>query len=257
LPSKEHPIVPKSLSTIARQTAAEAATSALFNGIIDGTLAPGSHLRLQDLAEQFGLSMMPVREALRRLADLGLVELEPHKGAFVRPMTLDDVVSTYETRFLLEGEAAYLAAKRFTADQRAVAQEALDHRARYLERGDAEHARDAHERFHFTIYEAASNPWLVRCIMPLWRNAERYRLESMRRPELAAQRAREHDAILIAVSEGDGDAARERMVTHLRSSMDLILSTFADTDDGGHLPDGETDVDPAGSPESGSGKRRE
>ena len=133
-----------SLNPIHRPTAAEAATSALFNAIVDGRLAPGTHLRLQDLAEKFELSMMPVREALRRLEHLGLVEVEPHRGAFVRPMSLEDVVATYETRFLIEGEAASLAAQRFTDDQRRVAQQALDERARYLEAGDTEHARDAH-----------------------------------------------------------------------------------------------------------------
>ena len=98
------------LPPVAHVTAADGATSALFSANVDGTLAPGSHLRLNELAEQFGLSMMPVREALRRLEHLGLVLVEPHRGAFVREMTLEDLTATYETRFLLEGEAAYLAA---------------------------------------------------------------------------------------------------------------------------------------------------
>lgn len=212
------------LPPVALTTAADAATSAVFKAIVDGTLAPGSHLRLNDLAEQFGLSMMPVREALRRLEHLGLVQVEPHRGAFVREMTLEDVTSTYETRFLLEGEAAYRAARRFTPAAERVAREALAARAYHLELGNTQYARDAHERFHFTIYETAENPWLVRSIMPLWRNAERYRLESMRHPELAAQRAREHEAILAAVVARDADAARDRTVEHLRSSMELIVS---------------------------------
>ncbi len=137
------------------------------------------------------------------------------------------MTATYETRFLLEGEAAYQAAKRFNPVSEQVAKDALAARAFHLERGDTENARDAHEQFHFTIYEAASNPWLIRSIMPLWRNAERYRLESMRRPELAAQRAREHESILAAVVAGDAQAARDRTVEHLRSSMQLALNMFA------------------------------
>lgn len=229
---------PKSLEPVALSTAAEAATSALFAAIVDGTIAPGSHLRLQDLAKQFGLSMMPVREAIRRLAALGLVEVEPHKGAYVRPMTLEDVVATYETRFLLEGAAARAAAARFTDDDAQAARDALDDRARFMERGDAEHARDAHEKFHFTIYNAAGNPWLNRCIMPVWRNSERYRIESMRHRELNEQRAREHEEILAAVTEGDGDAAEEKMIAHLRASQQLIIDTFAERDaTSGALPD--------------------
>ena len=210
------------LSPINRVTAADGATAALFDAIVDGTLAPGSHLRLGELAEQFGLSMMPVREALRRLEHLGLVELEPHRGAFVREMTLEDLTATYETRFLLEGEAAAQAADGFTAEAEDKAREALAARAYHLELGNTQLARDAHERFHFAIYESAGNPWLVRSIMPLWRNAERYRLESLRHPELAAQRHREHVAILTAVVEGDAEASRDRTVEHLRSSMQLM-----------------------------------
>lgn len=216
------------LPPVAHVTAADGATSALFSAIVDGTLAPGSHLRLNELAEQFGLSMMPVREALRRLEHLGLVLVEPHRGAFVREMTLEDLTATYETRFLLEGEAAYLAAKMFTPAAERIAREALAARAYHLELGNTQFARDAHERFHFTIYESAQNPWLVRSIMPLWRNAERYRLESMRHPELAAQRAKEHEAILAAVVEGDAEAARDRTVEHLRSSVQLMLDKLED-----------------------------
>lgn len=216
----------KPLEPLARATAAESATSALFAAIVDGTIAPGAHLRLQDLAAQFGLSMMPVREAVRRLAALGLVEIVPHKGAFVRAMTLEDVVATYETRFLLEGSAARRAAARFTSADAEVARRALDERIQYLDLGDTEHARDAHERFHFAIYDAADNPWLNRSIMPPWRNSERYRIESMRHPELTEQRTREHEEILAAVIAGDEDLAEEKMVLHLRSSMDLIVSAF-------------------------------
>ena len=233
--------MPSKLAPIAHTTAADAATSALFDAIVDGSLGPGSHLRLNELAEQFGFSHMPVREALRRLEHLGLVQVEPHRGAFVREMTLEDVTCTYETRFLLEGEAAYRAAGQFSPAAEQVAREALAARAYHLERGDTQHARDAHERFHFTIYEAASNPWLVRSIMPLWRNAERYRLESMRRPELAAQRAREHEAILEAVVARDAETARVRTVDHLRSSMQLIVDMF-----GERTQDGAEETSPAG-----------
>jgi DNA-binding GntR family transcriptional regulator len=204
--------------------------TALFRGIVDGSLKPGSHLRLNELAEQFGLSMMPIREALHRLEHLGLVQLEPHRGAFVRPLTREDMSATYETRILLEGEAGYQAAKRFTSAAGQTARDALDARALHLERGDTERARDAHELFHFTIYQAASNPWLVRSITPVWRNAERYRLESMRHPELAAQRAREHEDILAAVVRQDPGAARDRTVDHLRSSMQLLMGLFDDAD---------------------------
>lgn len=209
-------------------TAAEAATTALFEAICDGSIAPGTHLRLQELADQLGLSMMPVREALRRLADMGLVEHKAHKGARVRAMTLSDLQHTYQARFVLEGAAVRQAADHFTAADAERAEAALCDRARYLASGDRRLARDAHERFHFTLYEAAHNPWLLRSIQPLWRNAERYRLESFRHPEIAAQRACEHEAILAAVVAGDGATAERRMVEHLTASMRLVEDSLAE-----------------------------
>lgn len=210
------------VSPLRHGTAAEAATTALFEAICDGTIPPGTHLRLQELSDQLGMSMMPVREAIRALAAMELVDLQPHKGARVRPMTLDDLRDTYEARFVLEGAAVRRAAKRFTAAHAAVATSALEDRAHYLEAGERRLARDAHERIHFALYEAAENPWLVRSIWPLWRNAERYRLESFRRPELATARAGEHEAILAAVIAGKAGQAEREMIAHLISSMKLV-----------------------------------
>ena len=211
---------------IQHSTASEAATTALFEAICDGTLPPGTHLRLQELSDQLGMSMMPVREAIRRLAAMELVDLEPHKGARVRPMTLQDLRDTYEARFVLEGAAVRQAAGRFTEAAAEIARSALADRARYLAAGERRPARDAHERFHFTLYEASGNAWLVRSILPLWRNAERYRLESFRHPEVAAQRACEHEAILAAVVAGEGETAERTMVEHLTSSMSLVEASL-------------------------------
>lgn len=214
------------LDPVRHGTAAEAATTALFEAICDGSIPPGTHLRLQELADQLGLSMMPVREAIRQLAAMDLVDLEPHKGARVRSMTLEDLGDTYQTRFLLEGAAVRNAATRFTTEDERVARAALEDRARYLESGEHRLARDAHERFHFTLYEASGNAWLVRSILPLWRNSERYRLESFRHPEMAVQRAREHEEILAAVVAGDGQLAEKRLVQHLTSSMEIVTESL-------------------------------
>lgn len=210
------------LERVAHGTASDAATTALFEAICDGRIGAGAPLRLQELSDQLGLSMMPIREAIRRLAAMDLVELQPHKGAWVRTMSLEDLRETYETRFVLEGAATRAAAGRFTEHDAALARKALDERASSLAAGDRRASRDAHERFHFTIYEAADNVWLVRSIVPLWRNSERYRVESLRHPEIADKRAEEHEEILDAVLRRDGDAAERSLIEHLRSSMKIV-----------------------------------
>ena len=82
--------------------------AALHEAIMSGELPAGSRLRIRDLAEQVGTSVMPVREAIRRLEEAGLAEREPHKGAVVKGLTLEELVHVYGVRRLLEGEAARL-----------------------------------------------------------------------------------------------------------------------------------------------------
>lgn len=216
------------IGAVRHATAAEAATNALFEAICEGTIPPGAHLRLQDLADKLGLSMMPVREAVRQLAAMELVDLEPHKGARVRPMTLADLQDTYRTRFVLEGAAVREGAPRFTAGDEATASRALADRAEHLAAGRWKQARDAHERFHFTLYDASGSVWLRRSILPLWRNSERYRLESFRHPEIAERRAREHYDILAAMVAGDAERAEVALIEHLRSTLALVREMLAE-----------------------------
>lgn len=212
------------VSRPARQTAGDQAEEAVFEAIMDGKIPPGSPLRLQELAEQLGMSIMPVREALRRLEGLGLVEIVAHKGAWVRPLTLEDLHDTYFTRLNLECLAMRTAAGRLTAEDAAAARAALDEHVAARGRGDQVGARNAHERFHFTMYRACGSDWLVRSIGPAWRNSERYRVESMRNPAHVARRAEEHGQMLKALEEGDAEGAVALLHSHLLSSVELVAA---------------------------------
>jgi DNA-binding GntR family transcriptional regulator len=217
-----------------RQTAGDQAEEAVFEAIMAGTIAPGAPLRLQELASQLGMSIMPVREALRRLEGLGLVEIVAHKGAWVRPLTIEDLYDTYFTRMNLEALAFRTAATRFTAEDARAARAALEEHNTAWARGDQVRARNAHERFHFALYEACGSEWLVRSIAPAWRNSERYRVESMRHPDHVARRAQEHTAMLEALEAGDADRAVALLAEHLKSSCDLVAQGLADQEDRPH-----------------------
>lgn len=205
-----------------RATAGDQAEAALFDAIMAGRISPGAPLRLQELASQLGMSIMPVREALRRLEGLGLVEIVAHKGAWVRALTLSDLHDTYFTRINLECLAIRAAADRFGPEQAEAARDALDAHLDARARGDQVEARNAHERFHFVLYEASGSEWLLRSIGPAWRNSERYRVASMRDAENLERRAREHLGMLSALEAGDGDAAAVLLAEHLRASADLV-----------------------------------
>lgn len=214
------------LSKAQIESASDVAAQSLFDAIVDGRIPPGSPLRLKELAEQLGMSMMPVREAIRRLAALDLVEIEPRKGARVRELTLEDLQDTYFSRFHLESIAVWEAAQSFTEADAERAGAALEERAAAQARGDRVGERDAHERFHFALYEASHRTWIVRSILPAWRNSERYRVEALRRHELQGERDLEHAQILDALRRGDGSDAVRWLVAHLGSSVRLSAQSL-------------------------------
>jgi DNA-binding GntR family transcriptional regulator len=216
-----------------RRTAAEEAEAALLQGIMDGAITPGTPLRLQDLAAQLEMSMMPVREALRRLERLGLVEVVAHRGAWVRPLTRADLFDTYFTRLYLEGAALREAASRFDAEQAGQARSLLDGKHQAEKRGDLIAARDLHERFHFALYGASGSEWVMRSIEPVWRNSERYRVESMRNAAHFRRNDAEHDLMVEALEAHDGREAVRLLVSHLTRTVELIDAALdAGADDG-------------------------
>lgn len=222
--AEEHPA---RLVAPPRTTTTDHVEAALFEGIRTGKLTSASPLRLQDLAQQLNVSMMPIREALRRLENIGLVDIVPHRGAWVRPQTVTDLRDTYSVRLLLEMRAVEMASARFGNEHLQRARTALDafHRAR--DANDQVTARNMHEAFHFACYEASGSAWLMRSIRPLWQNSERYRIESMRNPEHALARAKEHEELLEALSLQDSARAVEILERHLRSSADLVAVELA------------------------------
>lgn len=208
------------------ESAGDVATQALLDAIVDGRIPPGAPLRLKDLSEQLGMSMMPIREAIRRLAALDLVVLEPRKVAKVRELSLDDLEDTYFARLQLEGAAVQEAALRFGPEDADRARQALREWAQAQDAGDITAARDAHERFHFACYEASGRGWLVRSILPAWRNAERYRVEFADPAQAAKERAAEHEAILAALEAHEPGGAVRHLARHLGISAELAAGSL-------------------------------
>lgn len=210
----------------AQRTLADSATSALHDAILTGELSAGAPLRLGELAEALGMSMMPVREALRRLAAIGLVEIVPHKGAWVPELTPEDAQDTLDTRTALETLAIQRAAAQLSERDAETAAAELERHVTAARRGENVAARLAHTQFHFTIYQASGSKWLLRALEPVWQNSERYRFAGPRRSSLPAS-TREHQAILDACAAHDPERAVAALATHLRRSHERIVKNMA------------------------------
>jgi DNA-binding GntR family transcriptional regulator len=148
----------------------------LHAAIMSGELPAGSRLRIRDIAEQVGTSVMPVREAIRRLEESGLAERQPHKGTVVKALSMAELLHVYDTRRLLEGEAARLGAARISEAGVAALEETYESMLAAIKRGQIVEMLDLDEELLTTLYRASGNPVLVNTIAGLWRQCRAYKI---------------------------------------------------------------------------------
>ncbi|WP_448624343.1 GntR family transcriptional regulator [Geodermatophilus sp. URMC 64] len=189
--------------------------------ILSGRLEPGSVINQALLAREIGISTTPLREALRRLMQQGLVELDAHRDARVTQLDAEEARDLLEVRRSLDPMAASLAAERRTkqdlAEMRA-GLEGLD----ALPSNPSMAQLIAHRRFHTAVYRASHNALLIEMLDGLWDTADRYRrhgLQIERSPEERAMKANEHTLLFQAIAEGDGETAADVMRAHIRTSL--------------------------------------
>jgi DNA-binding GntR family transcriptional regulator len=131
---------------------------------------------VRDLAEQVGTSVLPVREAIRRLEEAGLAERSPHKGAVVKGLTLEELVHVYDVRRLLEVEAARLGAARIIAEDCDEMQAEYDLMRSAITEGRVVALLNHDEALLMILYNAAGNPVLLEMIRTLWYRCRGYKI---------------------------------------------------------------------------------
>jgi len=189
--------------------------------ILSGDLAPGAVLPQAALAQTIGISTTPLREALRRLKQEGLVDLDAHRDARVRPLDAAEARDLLELRASLDPLAASLAAQRRTEGDLADLQAALDGLEALTARPSAAQL-ESHHRFHAAVHRASHNALLVQTLDGLWVKTDRYRrhgLEAGRSDEERDARATEHRLLFEAVRDGDPETAAELMRRHVETSL--------------------------------------
>jgi DNA-binding GntR family transcriptional regulator len=205
--------------------------------IMMGELPVGTWLRQEALAETFGVSRQPIREALRQVQATGLVQVFPHRGALVRGPSPRDIREAYLVRGELEGLAAELATVNRTPasiDELRRAEEGFRQTARSaLEltigddvRGDYGWGH-ANDMFHRAVLVAADVPVLQRTIEDLHRVVPRnLTWSAIRSRRLLEENVHQHEVVRAAIETGDALAARAAMAEHIKRSGDLIAEWF-------------------------------
>ena len=206
---------------VATVSLAERAYHAIREMIVSLELRPGGVIDERRLMEQLGIGRTPTREALRRLAHEGLVEVYPRRGMFVTSVEIRDLASLAEVRCILESSAARLAAERATHDDREAVGTLLDDLERHTEL-DQRELMALDERIHRQVYRCAHNPFLEASL-------EQYYVLALRIWYLALDQAREleqavldHREILVAIRDGDADRAGEAMRRHVVDFEDAM-----------------------------------
>ena len=205
------------------RTMAAAALEQLREAIIMGDLAPGSPLRLEDLAQRLGMSISPIREAVRQLEALGLAEHVPHHGAKVMALDVEELRELFSVRLALEGMAVRRAAALLEPGDADAARALLSAFDDARRRGDVLAAVRAHTAFHFALYEAARSSWLLRLIRPAWDSCERYR------PVLLAKGTVQdrHEALDVELLEACEAHEPERAARALHDHLQLASDIYA------------------------------
>jgi DNA-binding GntR family transcriptional regulator len=195
--------------------------------IMDGTLAPGARLNERELTERLGVSRTPLREATRRLASEGLVQLQPHRGAIVAPIDETKVRETLAVMGALEAFAGELACSRATDVEineiRALHFEMLAFRAREDHHGYF--ARN--QAIHFKIIDCAGNAVLSQTYRTLNDQVRRVRYQANVNRERWDQAIAEHEEILAALMARDAERLQRQLAHHLANKMGVVAKSLA------------------------------
>ncbi|MFS8534321.1 MAG: GntR family transcriptional regulator [Limnochordales bacterium] len=209
---------------------------AIREAIISGHLKPGERLMEIQLAEELGVSRTPVREAIRKLEQEGLVVMVPRKGAYVADISMKDIAEVFEIRGALEGLAAELAAERATEEELERLERLLVAIGECIERQDVDGMIEKDTEFHDLLFSASHNERLVQILSLLREQIQRFRSRTLARVERMKVALEEHKAIVEALGRRDSELARSLAEAHIESArsslMKLITEQFTASQNG-------------------------
>ena len=184
-------------------------------------LEPGSWIDEMKIAEAYGISRTPLREALKVLAAEGSVTMKVRRGAYVTEVNEKDLSDVYHLLSLLESDAAAVVATSASATQRrhlealhAQLERQVDHRDEFFA---------INEAFHHALLEAAGNRWTQQIVTDLRKVMKLSRHHSLFKQGRIHHSLQEHRALMQAIDAQDGEAARQRMLEHFRSGLEAVV----------------------------------
>lgn len=213
-----------------KKTPLLAATAAdeLKRLIYSGELPPGARLNEAALAQQMGISRGPIREAMRILAGSGLVTAEPHRGMFVRQMSVRDMLESYDLRALIFGFAARRATEFLSAERLRVLEDLIAQMEAATAASDGAAYYELNLRFHDTILEYSNNRHAARAYAEYVNELHLFRRRFFDYTSKMHRSNAEHRALIDAMKAGEVGRAGELAEQHVLAGKQLLLQNLGD-----------------------------
>jgi DNA-binding GntR family transcriptional regulator len=206
--------------TLERTTLAEDLRLQLADEIVRGLLRPGAALDETGLAQRFGVSRTPVREAIRLLAASGLIDARPHRAAVVAQPSETHLSGMFEAMAELEALCANFAAERMTGTERRALEDIHEALRVLIQSGDPERYHEVNEAFHNAIYNGAHNSYLAELTLTTRTRVQPFRRAQFRNLGRLAKSHVEHDRVVQAILRGERKVAADMMRAHIDTVHD-------------------------------------
>lgn len=193
------------------------------DAIVSGRLKPGERVPEQEIAENFGISRTPIREAFRQLESEGFITVTPRKGAVVSPITDRDVSEFYDIKSLLEGYAARTACAKLTPKEIKRLETLNAQMERCAEKNDVKGFFRLDHQFHGTFLKACGNDKLCALIYGLIQQFERFRITAMSLPGRMRDSVRQHGEIIEAFRSGDIERVESLVKANAERGRDTLV----------------------------------
>lgn len=202
----------------------------LRDEVLSGKLKPGDGLNTLALSKRLQVSRTPIREALNRLASIGLVEAEPHRGFFVKKLSVEEILEIYYIRATLSGACTRLAVRNITDEQVNTLHQLCEEMETSLSENDHHLMLDKNYIFHNTIFNAADSPRLENLVIQYYQLSEQYRALALELPGRYHEVCKEHRAIVDALAKRDADLAEKCEKEHQINTAKRIAESLGATE---------------------------
>ena len=199
-----------------KNTRTEILVSEIEKLIVNGSMVPGQRLDEMVLAKKYGVSRTPVREAIRALIAIGLVQNTGKQGSQVAKLSISMLIEMFELMAVLEGMCAQLAARRATKNELLEMKKTHQLLEKTFEKGNHKEFYNVNLQFHDQLYNASHTQYLAEETLRLRRRLSPYRMRVTFQPGRMSSTLDEHNKILIAINKGESELAKNEAISHLR-----------------------------------------